>query len=102
MAGVEEIRSWIAVATEKAHAGVAAIAQASLQLDEARGALAAASTAASAAAAGSGPAAAAASAGLADVERSAGLLGEAVRALADAQHVVQAGITSVEGYAARL
>ncbi|HVK25456.1 MAG TPA: hypothetical protein VM677_29205 [Actinokineospora sp.] len=86
MAGVEEIRTGIAVATEKAQAGIAAISQASLQLDEARSALATATQ-------GSGQA---------DVAQAHGLLAEALQVLADAQAAVQASITSAEGYAARL
>ena len=45
MAGVEEIRAGIALANEKSLAGIAAITQASLQLDEARTALLAATAA---------------------------------------------------------
>ncbi|MBM7773492.1 hypothetical protein JOD54_003696 [Actinokineospora baliensis] len=82
MAGVEEIRSWIAVATEKARSGIAAIAQASLELDEARGALATASS-------GHAPA---------ELARSQGLLAEAERALADARDALYAGISAAEGY----
>ncbi|WP_035305815.1 hypothetical protein [Actinokineospora inagensis] len=82
MAGVEDIRSWVAVATEKARSGVAAIAQASLELDEARGALATA--------VGSGD--------HAELARSQGLLAEADRALADARDAVFAGIAAAEGY----
>ncbi len=86
MAGVEEIRAGIAVATEKALASIAAITQASLQLDEARSALLAATQGSS----------------QTDVAQSHGLLAEALQSLAGVQSTIQASITSVEGYAARL
>jgi hypothetical protein len=86
MAGVEEIRAGIALANEKSLAGIAAITQASLQLDEARTALLAATQ-------GSGQA---------DVAQAQGLLTEALQVLAGAQASIQASINSAEGYAARL
>jgi hypothetical protein len=86
MAGVEEIRTGIAVATEKAQAGIAAISQASLQLDEARSALAFATQ----------------GTGQADVGQAQGMLAEALQVLMGAQALVQAAISTAEGYAARL
>lgn len=86
MPGVDEIRTGIAVATEKAQSCIAAISQASLHLDEARSALATATQ-------GSGQA---------DVAQAHGLLAEALQVLASAQATVQASITTAEGYAARL
>ncbi|GAA3042556.1 hypothetical protein [Actinokineospora globicatena] len=82
MAGVEEMRSWVAVATEKARSGIAAIAQASLELDEARGALATASS-------GREPA---------ELARSQSLLAEAGRSLAEARDTLYEGIAAAEGY----
>jgi hypothetical protein len=86
MAGVEEIRAGIAVANEKSLAGIAAITQASLQLDDARSALMAATQGSS----------------QADVAQAQGLLAEALQILAGAQASIQASISSAEGYAARL
>jgi hypothetical protein len=86
MAGVEEIRAGIAMANEKSLAGIAAITQASLQLDDARNALLSATQGSS----------------QADVSQAQGLLTEALQVLAGAQAAVQASISSAEGYAARL
>ncbi|MGQ0838530.1 hypothetical protein [Actinokineospora sp.] len=86
MAGVEEIRAGIAVATEKAQAGIAAITQAALQLDESRSALMMATQ-------GSGQP---------DVAQAYGLLAEALQTLAAAQATVHASITAAEGYSVRL
>jgi hypothetical protein len=86
MAGVEEIRAGIALANEKSLASIAAITQASLQLDDARNALMAATQGSS----------------QADVAQAQGLLTEALQTLAGAQASIQASISSAEGYAARL
>jgi hypothetical protein len=86
MAGVEEIRAGIAMANEKSQAGIAAITQASLQLDDARSALLGATQGST----------------QADVAQAQGLLTEALQVLSTAQAAVQASITSAEGYAARL
>jgi hypothetical protein len=86
MAGVEEVRTGIAMANEKSLAGIAAITQASLQLDDARNALMAATQGSS----------------QADVAQAQGLLTEALQTLASAQAAIQASITSAEGYATRL
>lgn len=86
MAGVEEIRAGIAVAKEKSLAGIAAISQASLQLDEARNALVVATQ-------GSHQP---------DASQAQAMLTDALQTLATAQGTIQASITSAEGYAARL
>lgn len=86
MAGVEEIRAGIAVATERAQAGIAAMTQASMQLDEARSALMTATQ----------------GTGQADMAQAHGMLAEALQTIAGAQATVQACISSAEGYAARL
>lgn len=86
MAGVEEIRAGIALANEKSLSGISAITQASLQLEDARNALLAATQ-------GSGQP---------DVAQALNLLTEALQTLTSAQAAVQASITSAEGYAARL
>lgn len=86
MAGVEEIRAGIAVAKEKSLSGIAAITQASLQLDEARSALAAATQGSQ----------------QPDASEAQSMLTEALQTLATAQGTVQASISSAEGYAARL
>jgi hypothetical protein len=86
MAGVEEIRAGIALANEKSLASIAAITQATLQLEDARNALMAATQGSS----------------QADVTQAQGLLTEALQTLASAQASIQASISSAEGYAARL
>ncbi|MFC0106613.1 hypothetical protein [Kibdelosporangium aridum] len=86
MAGVEDIKAGIALANEKSLAGIAAITQASMQLDEARNALLSATQGSS----------------QADVSQAQGLLTEALQVLASAQGAIQASISSAEGYANRL
>jgi hypothetical protein len=86
MAGVEEIKAGIAMANEKSLAGIAAITQASMQLDEARNALLSATQGSS----------------QSDVTQAQGLLTEALQVLAGAQGAIQASIQSAEGYANRL
>jgi hypothetical protein len=86
MAAVEDIRAGIQLANEKSLAGIAAITQASLQLDEARNALIAATQ-------GSDKP---------EVLQAQGLLTEALQTLAGAQASIQASISSAEGYVTRL
>ncbi|MCE7011420.1 hypothetical protein LWC34_52715 [Kibdelosporangium philippinense] len=86
MAGVEDIKAGIALANEKSQAGIAAITQASMQLDEARNALLSATQGSS----------------QSDVSQAQGLLTEALQVLAGAQGAIQASISSAEGYANRL
>ncbi|RSM60062.1 hypothetical protein DMH04_54795 [Kibdelosporangium aridum] len=86
MAGVEDIKAGIALANEKSLAGIAAITQASMQLDEARNALLSATQGSS----------------QSDVSQAQGLLTEALQVLAGAQGAIQASISSAEGYANRL
>jgi hypothetical protein len=86
MAGVEEIRAGIALANEKSQNGIAAITQASLQLEDARNALMAATQ-------GSGQP---------DVNQAQALLTEALQTLSTAQAAVQSSITQADQYAARL
>ncbi|OLR92130.1 hypothetical protein [Actinokineospora bangkokensis] len=86
MAGVEEIRAAILQATEKAQSSIAAITQASLQLDEARSALLNATQGST----------------QVEVSQSQGLLAEALQTLQGVQTTIQSGIASAEGYAARL
>ncbi|SDD65161.1 hypothetical protein SAMN05216174_1152 [Actinokineospora iranica] len=74
------------MATEKAQAGIAAIVEASMQLDEAHSALATVTQ-------GSGHP---------SVAESQGLLAEALQGLAAAQSAIRASIISAEDYAARL
>ncbi|GLZ41905.1 hypothetical protein [Actinokineospora sp. NBRC 105648] len=83
MAGVEQIRAGIAVATEKSQAAVAAIVHASLEIDDARAALLTG---------GGHP-------GLAEA---LDLLADAQHGLDAAQGTLRASMTSAEGCAARL
>ncbi|PWW54896.1 hypothetical protein [Actinokineospora spheciospongiae] len=86
MAGVEEIRAAIAQATEKAQSGIAAITQASMQLDEAQSALLNATRGST----------------RAEASQSQALLAEALQALRGVQTTIQSSIASAEEYAERL
>nr|WP_042185201.1 hypothetical protein [Kibdelosporangium sp. MJ126-NF4]CEL16609.1 hypothetical protein [Kibdelosporangium sp. MJ126-NF4]CTQ89040.1 hypothetical protein [Kibdelosporangium sp. MJ126-NF4] len=86
MAGVEEIKAGIAMANEKSQSGIAAITQASMQLDEARNALLSATQGSS----------------QSDVTQAQSLLTEALQTLEGAATAIQASISSAEGYASRL
>lgn len=86
MASVEEVRSGIALASEKARASMAALAEAGNALEEAQSALAATTQ------------------GSADDEiaQAHGLLAEAQQAITGAQGTVNAGIAATENYSGHL
>lgn len=86
MASVEEVRAGIALATEKAQTGIAALAEASGALEEAQAALVAATQ------------------GSASVEiaQAHGMLAEALQSLVGVQSTVSAGISSAESYSGHL
>jgi len=86
MAGVDEIRAGIGLANQKASEAIAALQQATLQLDEARTALMTATQ-------GSAQD---------DVTQAHGLLAEAAQAIEGVRSTIMAGISSADSYAARL
>lgn len=86
MAAVEEVRAGIALASQKASEGIAAIQHASLALEEAQQALAQATQ-------GSGQE---------EIHHATGMLAEALQSLGGVQGTVNASINSAEGYAGRL
>jgi hypothetical protein len=86
MAGIEEVRARIAAATEKLQAGISAVNQATLLWDEGRTDLSVASQ-------GSGQP---------DASDSMAQIQHGLQLLAEAQAVVQGGIQTAQGYAARL
>lgn len=86
MANVEEVRAGIALASEKARTGVAALAEAAGALDEAQAALVAATQ-------GSAHD---------EVAKAHGMLAEATQTIAGLQGTVNAGISAAESYAGHL
>ncbi|MCC5697903.1 MAG: hypothetical protein ABS918_00625 [Saccharopolyspora rectivirgula] len=86
MAGVEEVRAGIALATQKAAEGVAALQQAALALEEAQQTLVAATEGTS----------------QEEILHAHGLLAEAIQSISGAQGTVNACITAAENYAGRL
>ncbi|MER5388206.1 hypothetical protein [Saccharopolyspora sp. NPDC002686] len=86
MAGVEEIRAGISLATQKAQESMAAIQQAILTLEEGQQALAAATQ-------GSGQE---------ESQQAQGLLSEAIQTLSGVQGTINASTQAAEGYASRL
>ncbi|GAA2783633.1 hypothetical protein [Saccharopolyspora taberi] len=86
MAGVEEVRAGIALANQKASESIAALQQATLALEEAQQALAAATQGSS----------------QEEIAHATGMLAEAAQSLAGVQGTINASITSAEGYAGRL
>ncbi|MBE9373988.1 hypothetical protein IQ251_05960 [Saccharopolyspora sp. HNM0983] len=86
MAGVEEVRAGINLATQKASESIAALQQAAMSLEEAQQALVSATQ-------GSGQQ---------EVQHAHGMLAEAIQTITGAQGTVNACITTAEGYADRL
>lgn len=86
MAGVEEIRAGIAMANEKANAGVAALQQAVQSLEEAQQILGQVTTGST----------------QPEVTQAHGLLAEAVQGISGQQSTIQAAVSSAESYSARL
>lgn len=86
MAGVEEVREGIALANQKASESIAALQQATLALEEAQQALAAATQ-------GSGQE---------EIHNAYGMLAEAAHNLSGVEGTINASISFAEGYAGRL
>ncbi|UOZ08561.1 MULTISPECIES: hypothetical protein [unclassified Amycolatopsis] len=86
MAGVEEIRAGIALANEKASAGIAALQQAAQSLEEAQQSLSQATQGSS----------------QHEVSQAHGLLAQALHDISGMQSTIQASISSADSYSARL
>lgn len=86
MAGVEEVRAGVNLATQKATEGIAALQQATMSLEEAQQALASATQ-------GSGQE---------EIQHAHGMLAEVIQTITGAQGTINACITTAEGYANRL
>ncbi len=86
MASVEEVRAGIAVATQQASEGMAALQQASSSLEQAQSALTMATQGST----------------QSDADQANGLLAQAVRQIGEATNSVSAAISTAESYAARL
>ncbi|RCW43653.1 hypothetical protein DFQ14_106131 [Halopolyspora algeriensis] len=86
MTGVEEVRAGISLATQKASDGIAALQQATLALEEAQQALAAATQGSS----------------QEEIQHAYGMLAEVTQNISGAQGTLNAVISSAEGYAGRL
>lgn len=86
MAGVEEIRAGIALANEKASAGIAALQQAAQSLEEAQLSLSQATQGST----------------QHEVSQAHGLLAEALQGINGMVSTIQAGISAAESYSTRL
>ncbi|WIX75987.1 hypothetical protein QRX50_31505 [Amycolatopsis carbonis] len=86
MAGVEEVRAGIAVANEKASAGIAALQQAAMALEEAQLSLSQATQGSQ----------------QHEINQAHGLLAEALNGITGMQSTIQAGISSADAYSSRL
>ncbi|MBK1785009.1 hypothetical protein [Prauserella cavernicola] len=86
MPGVEEIRAGIALANEKASAGIAALQQAAQSIEEAQQTLSMATSGST----------------QQEVNQAHGLLAEALQGINGTQSTIQACISSAENYSARL
>jgi len=86
MASVEEVRAGIAVATQQASEGMAALQQASSSLEQAQSALTMATQGST----------------QSDADQANGLLAQAVRQIGEATQSVSSAISTADSYAARL